>query len=79
MDLSHLNIFDIASHVMEFLQKGLLVLEHEGVAVQPAAINPVNGRIVLSTKAIQALVAPVAAVVAAPSDTVTEAAPVSAE
>jgi hypothetical protein len=69
MDLSVLNIFDVASYVMEFIKKGLLVLEHEGQAVLPTAINPVNGRIVLSTSKSQPVVTGVSApVVTTPTE-----------
>jgi hypothetical protein len=50
LDLKDLNIFDVASTVMKFIQAGLLAIEHEGNGVQPCGLNTVNGRVVLSTK-----------------------------
>ncbi len=57
MDLKDLNIFDVASCVMKFIQAGLLSIEHEGTVVQPTGINPVNGKVVLATKAVAAVAA----------------------
>ena len=56
VELKDLNLFDIASAVLKFVQSGALIVEHEAQAVASWAVNCVNGKVVLSTKSVEVLV-----------------------